>query len=150
MPALSFETATTCDVDGARQAIAATAIVARRIGEFGIRAALGATRGDLVQLVLGDSLRLTLVGLAAGAVLAFAASRGLTNLPGHARILVAQPGILEGAGAFDSVARNTVAAAAKNGKHIEFWALDRRSNCLEDHTGVQAGLAAQWKKLGRK
>ncbi|WP_433247059.1 hypothetical protein [Actinomadura nitritigenes] len=59
------------------------------------------------------------------------------------RILVAQPGILEGAGAFDSVARNTVAAAAKNGKHIEFWALDRRSNCLEDHTGVQAGLAAK-------
>ncbi|WP_232384304.1 hypothetical protein [Actinomadura violacea] len=59
------------------------------------------------------------------------------------RILVAQPGILEGAGAFDSVARNTVAAAAKNGRHIEFWALDRRSNCLEDHTGVQAGLAAK-------
>ncbi|MDL4819349.1 hypothetical protein [Actinomadura opuntiae] len=59
------------------------------------------------------------------------------------RILVAQPGVLEGAGAFDSVARNTVAAAAENGRHIEFWALDRRSNCLEDHTGVQAGLAAK-------
>ncbi|MWA03786.1 hypothetical protein F8568_026065 [Actinomadura sp. LD22] len=59
------------------------------------------------------------------------------------RILVAQPGVLEGAGAFDSVARNTVAAAAKSGKHIEFWALDRRSNCLEDHAGVQAGLAAK-------
>jgi hypothetical protein len=58
------------------------------------------------------------------------------------RILVAQPGILEGAGAFDSVARNTVAAAAKGGKHIEFWALDRRSNCLEDGTGIQAGLRA--------
>lgn len=58
------------------------------------------------------------------------------------RILVAQPGILEGAGAFDSVARNTVAAAAKGGRHIEFWALDRRSNCLEDGTGIQAGLKA--------
>jgi hypothetical protein len=58
------------------------------------------------------------------------------------RILVAQPGILEGAGAFDSVARDTVAAAARQGRHIEFWALDRRSNCLEDHTGVRAGLAA--------
>jgi hypothetical protein len=58
------------------------------------------------------------------------------------KILIAQPGILEGAGAFDSVARNTVAAAAKNGKHIEFWALDRRSNCLEDGTGIQAGLKA--------
>nr|WP_119590425.1 hypothetical protein [Streptomyces scabiei] len=52
------------------------------------------------------------------------------------RILVAQPGILEGAGAFDSVARNTVARAAAQGPHIEFWALDRRSNCLEDRTGV--------------
>ncbi|MQY04287.1 hypothetical protein [Actinomadura macrotermitis] len=59
------------------------------------------------------------------------------------RILVAQPGVLEGAGAFDSVARNTVAQAARSGKHIEFWALDRRSNCLEDNTGVQAGLAAR-------
>ncbi|MEV4007611.1 hypothetical protein [Actinomadura sp. NPDC049753] len=59
------------------------------------------------------------------------------------RILVAQPGILEGAGAFDSVARNTVSAAARNGKHIEFWALDRRSNCLEDGTGIQAGLRAK-------
>ncbi|MEU6139743.1 hypothetical protein ABZ848_05195 [Streptomyces sp. NPDC047081] len=55
------------------------------------------------------------------------------------RILVAQPGILEGAGAFDSVARNTVARAAEQGQHIEFWALDRRSNCLEDHTGVDSG-----------
>ncbi|MGK8507603.1 hypothetical protein ACRS5S_05930 [Nocardia asiatica] len=57
-------------------------------------------------------------------------------------VLVAQPGIFEGAGAFDSVARNTVAAAARQGRHLEFWALDRRSNCLEDHLGRQAGLAA--------
>ncbi|KUO21112.1 hypothetical protein [Streptomyces dysideae] len=55
------------------------------------------------------------------------------------RILVAQPGILEGAGAFDSVARNTVAAAAAQGRQIEFWALDRRSNCLEDRTGIASG-----------
>jgi len=55
------------------------------------------------------------------------------------RILVAQPGILEGAGAFDSVARNTVARAAEQGRHIEFWALDRRSNCLEDPTGIASG-----------
>ncbi|MFD0687659.1 hypothetical protein [Actinomadura fibrosa] len=59
------------------------------------------------------------------------------------RILIAQPGVLEGAGAFDSVARNTIAQAAKAGRHIEFWALDRRSNCLDDQTGVQAGLAAR-------
>lgn len=56
------------------------------------------------------------------------------------RILIAQPGIFEGAGAFDGVARNTVAQAARQGLHVEFWALDRRSNCLEDHTGTQAAL----------
>ncbi|GAA2279500.1 hypothetical protein GCM10010234_15270 [Streptomyces hawaiiensis] len=55
------------------------------------------------------------------------------------RILIAQPGILEGAGAFDSVARNTVTRAAGQGRHIEFWALDRRSNCLEDRTGIASG-----------
>ncbi|MER5576421.1 hypothetical protein [Streptomyces massasporeus] len=55
------------------------------------------------------------------------------------RILIAQPGILEGAGAFDSVARNTVTRAAGQGQHIEFWALDRRSNCLEDRTGIASG-----------
>ncbi|MDH6612322.1 hypothetical protein M2164_007957 [Streptomyces sp. SAI-208] len=55
------------------------------------------------------------------------------------RVLIAQPGILEGAGAFDSVARNTVARAARQGRHIEFWALDRRSNCLEDRTGIASG-----------
>jgi len=54
--------------------------VARRTNEFGIRAALGATRNDLLTLVLRDSLRLTVLGLAAGALLAFAASRGLTTL----------------------------------------------------------------------
>lgn len=57
------------------------------------------------------------------------------------RIFVAQPGIFEGAGAFESIARNTVVAADKRDVHVEFWALDRRSNCLEDHTGVQAALA---------
>ncbi|MFF6918474.1 hypothetical protein [Streptomyces sp. NPDC012466] len=55
------------------------------------------------------------------------------------RVLIAQPGILEGAGAFDSVARNTVTKAAEQGLHIEFWALDRRSNCLEDRTGIASG-----------
>ncbi|GGV30306.1 hypothetical protein GCM10010182_61810 [Actinomadura cremea] len=58
------------------------------------------------------------------------------------RVLIAQPGIFAGAGSFDGLARGTVHKAAENGDHIEFWALDRRSNCLEDRTGIQAGLAA--------
>lgn len=59
------------------------------------------------------------------------------------RVLVAQPGIFEGAAAFDSVARDTVARAAAQGRHVEFWAISRRSNCLVDRTGEQAALAAR-------
>jgi hypothetical protein len=59
------------------------------------------------------------------------------------RVLVAQPGIFEGAGAFDSVARSTIVNAAQQGAQVEFWALDRRSNCLEDNTGRMAGVAAK-------
>ncbi len=54
--------------------------VARRISEFGIRVALGATAENIRGLVLRDSLRLTLAGLAVGALLAFAASRSLAGL----------------------------------------------------------------------
>jgi predicted permease len=54
--------------------------VERRVQEFGIRAALGATAGNLRQLVLRDTLRLTCAGLAAGVVLAAFASRGLDTL----------------------------------------------------------------------
>src|SRR5947209_20613107 len=43
---------------------------------------------------------------------------GPANSADADRILVAQPGILEGAGAFDSVARDTVTAAARSGRHI--------------------------------
>jgi putative ABC transport system permease protein len=54
--------------------------VERRIHEFGIRAALGASAPNLLKLVLGDSLRLTAFGLGAGLLLAFAVSRGLGRL----------------------------------------------------------------------
>ena len=52
-------------------------------------------------------------------------------------VAVLQPGILEGATAFDPVARNTIREAARRGKTIEVWALDRRANCLEDKTGLE-------------
>src|SRR2546423_15176459 len=44
---------------------------ARRQGEFGMRVALGASRGDLVKLALAESLVLALAGAALGVALAF-------------------------------------------------------------------------------
>ncbi|HWA85336.1 MAG TPA: ABC transporter permease [Opitutus sp.] len=44
---------------------------ARRQGEFGVRVALGATRGDLVKLALAESLMLAFAGAALGVVLAY-------------------------------------------------------------------------------
>ncbi|NJC84097.1 hypothetical protein HC030_16255 [Planosporangium mesophilum] len=75
--------------------------------------------------------------------LRFRHANGPARSAGADKILIAQPGILEGAGAFDSLARDTIVQAAGSGRYLEFWALDRRSNCLEDSTGLRAGLAAR-------
>jgi hypothetical protein len=40
--------------------------------------------------------------------------------------------------AFDPLARSTVRAAARQGRSVEVWATDRRANCLEDLTGLDA------------
>ncbi len=53
-------------------------------------------------------------------------------------VSVLMPGNVEGAAAFDPVARSAVREAARRGKTIEVWATDRRANCLEDLTGLDA------------
>jgi predicted permease len=50
-------------------------LVAQRTGEFGIRLALGAKPRDVLNLVLGIGVRLTLLGLAIGGVLAYLLNR---------------------------------------------------------------------------
>jgi predicted permease len=49
--------------------------VARRSGEIGIRLAMGAARGAVLRMVLGDAARLVAVGVVIGAVLGFGAAR---------------------------------------------------------------------------
>ncbi len=50
-------------------------LVTRRIKELGVRIALGATRIQILGLVIGSALRLALIGIAIGTVAALAAGR---------------------------------------------------------------------------
>jgi len=55
-------------------------LTAQRTGEFAIRAALGASPGAILRLVLGGAARLATIGVVAGAGLALVVSRVLTNM----------------------------------------------------------------------
>ena len=54
--------------------------MAQRTHEFGIRQALGATRGDILRLVMVSGAAMTIAGLAAGLALAAASTRLLGSL----------------------------------------------------------------------
>jgi putative ABC transport system permease protein len=69
---------------------------ARRVREIGIRMALGATRGQVLRLVLRDGLMVALAGVALGAPLAFAGARTLGSF-------------LYGVGAWDALAYGAAA-----------------------------------------
>jgi ABC-type antimicrobial peptide transport system permease subunit len=53
--------------------------VERRMHELGVRIALGATDGQVAQMVLGHGVRLTAIGTAPGAMLTMAASHVLAR-----------------------------------------------------------------------
>ena len=54
--------------------------ISRRTHELGIRSALGASQSDVLKLVLLEGLRLTLIGLVVGVVLALGLTRTLRSL----------------------------------------------------------------------
>jgi putative ABC transport system permease protein len=51
----------------------------RRVHEIGIRMALGATKQDVLQIVIGQGFKIALIGVATGAVAAFVLTRGLSS-----------------------------------------------------------------------
>jgi predicted permease len=55
-------------------------LVTQRYREIGIRVALGATRGNIFQLVLGQTFKLTALGIVAGLIAAFFLSRFLNSI----------------------------------------------------------------------
>jgi ABC-type antimicrobial peptide transport system permease subunit len=57
--------------------------VAQRTTEIGIRQAIGAQRGDILRLVFGQAIRLSLAGIAAGAVAALALTRLIGQMLYH-------------------------------------------------------------------
>jgi hypothetical protein len=54
--------------------------VSQRSGEIGVRLALGAHPGQVGRMILGDGLRLAVIGLVPGVLGAYAAARGLSAL----------------------------------------------------------------------
>ncbi|MGQ0733639.1 MAG: FtsX-like permease family protein [Acidobacteriota bacterium] len=54
--------------------------VSQRIPEIALRLALGASPDTIARAVIGDSLRLTLAGVAVGVIGAFALARAMSSV----------------------------------------------------------------------
>ena len=54
--------------------------VTQRTQEIGVRVALGATTGNVLSMVLGEGLRMTVIGLAAGLTGAMLLTRAMASL----------------------------------------------------------------------
>jgi len=99
--------------------------VGRRTREVGIRVALGAERGDVLRLVVGEGLALTAAGLAAGAAGAAILTRFLASL-------------LFGVGRFDPATYAGVAVALIAAGLLACWIPARRATRVDPVRALRA------------
>src|SRR2546421_364010 len=93
-------------------------VVRQRTAEIGVRMTLGAGPGQIFNLIVGQGLRLTAIGVAAGMVAAFALTRGMTTM-------------LVGVKATDRVTFTTVAVVFFLISAIACWLPARRAANLD-------------------
>ncbi len=99
--------------------------VAQRTREIGIRMALGADAGAVVRFVTRESVRLTLVGLGAGFVLALGLGFGLSR-------------ILYGLGAVDPLVYGGVLALMLGTAALACWLPARRATRVDPNIALRA------------
>jgi putative ABC transport system permease protein len=92
--------------------------VAQREHEIGLRMALGASRGNVVSLILNEALILACVGLTLGLVGAFFVGRALHS-------------ILYGVGSMDFAATGAVAVVLVAASLIASWVPARRAAAVQ-------------------
>ncbi|UQA92032.1 hypothetical protein [Streptomyces halobius] len=70
--------------------------------------------------------------------LRFRAKSGPRDSKAADAVMTSMPGFTGGAAMLTQNGAQTVDKALAKGKHVEYWAMDRRANCLEDHRGLDA------------
>src|SRR5436190_3494015 len=93
-------------------------VVRQRTAEIGVRMTLGAGPGQIFNLIVGQGLRLTAIGVAAGLIAAYALTRGMTTM-------------LVGVKATDRVTFTTVAVVFFLISAIACWLPARRAANLD-------------------
>ena len=99
--------------------------VSLRTTEIGVRMALGATRGHVLKLTLGQAVRLAAIGLGVGAVLAFGTGRLLSSA-------------LQGAVASDPALLVAATVALALAALLAAWIPARRAMSVEPATALRA------------
>lgn len=95
-----------------------TSAVAQRVGEIGVRMALGARMADIVRMILGQGVRMTSVGLVVGSGAAIVLGRVLS-----ARI--------EYVGGFDALVLAVAAAGLAGTAFFASWLPARRASRID-------------------